>query len=341
MSWLVSNWYQPKTPLTYLFYPLHIILLLLVKSRKYFYNKGLLTSYKADVPVIIVGNITAGGTGKSPLVVHLARQMSEQGYRVGILSRGYGGKSASYPLEVEKQSSSLVVGDEPLMIKQRVDAVVVVDPVRSRGAICLVENHNCDLIICDDGLQHYALQRDIEILVMDGERKFGNSLLMPFGPLREPASRVQEVDALVINNPVSIELEKSPKQFSMTYENSRFISLIDDDKIIEIADFISGFTNDNKQINVVAAIGNPQHFFKHLMALGINANNHEFDDHQQLLEDDFIDMKGLIIMTEKDAVKCRSFATDSMWYLKVDAEISPSISQYCIDLIKQKSRAKL
>ena len=150
MSWLVSRWYQPKTALTYLFYPLHLLLILLVKCRKHFYHRGLLNSYKADVPVIIVGNITAGGTGKSPLVIHLAGQLSKQDYKIGILSRGYGGKSVCYPLEVEKHSSSSIVGDEPLMIKQRTDNVVVVDPVRGRGARCLVEEHDCDLIICDD-----------------------------------------------------------------------------------------------------------------------------------------------------------------------------------------------
>ncbi|MFT5453277.1 MAG: tetraacyldisaccharide 4'-kinase, partial [Enterobacterales bacterium] len=184
MQWLINFWYKPSNPVSYLLWPLHFILYLLVSLRKYLYVLGIFKTTKIAVPVIIVGNITVGGTGKSPLVIHLAESLSIAGFKVGVLSRGYGGNAKHYPLEVESTSSAVDVGDEPLMIKQRVDVSVVVDPIRARGAEFLVEHCACDVILCDDGLQHYALQRDIEIVVIDGKRLLGNGLLMPLGPLR-------------------------------------------------------------------------------------------------------------------------------------------------------------
>ncbi len=332
MSWLQRFWYQKSHPLRYFFYPFHFILYLLVAVRRSLYKQCILSSHKANVPVIIVGNISVGGTGKSPVVIHLARQLSEAGYKVGILSRGYGGHSTQYPLIVESSSNTDAVGDEPLMIKLRTNEIVVVDPVRSRGAEFLEKECHCNIIICDDGLQHYQLQRDMEIMVVDGNRKFGNGLLMPFGPLREPVSRASTVDAKVVNVNKGTYVDSFDKSFSMTLSNVCFVS-VKNNKKVEINDFPDFCKKYSDRICSVAGIGHPQRFFNQLDELGISSKNYTFDDHHKFVANDFLEMDGIVIMTEKDAVKCRNFATEAMWYLKVDADIKPSLSQHCLELL--------
>lgn len=341
MQWLTNFWYQNNNPLRYLFYPLHLLLALLLKGRGYCYQLGILTSTRIKVPVIIVGNITVGGTGKSPLVIHLAKELSAAGMKVGILSRGYGGNSKHYPMTVEKTSSVNEVGDEPLMIKQRLDLPLVVDPKRVRGAQYLQDEYACDLIICDDGLQHYALYRDIELLVVDGQRNFGNGLLMPFGPLRETVSRTKEIDGVIVNNGGSTNTIMTDNLFHMKFKTVHFINLKDNQKNLEIADLLNQAQQQDSLIQAVAAIGNPQRFFLHLQQLGFKISEHEFIDHHRFTAADFNAIRGTIIMTEKDAVKCASFATENMWYLKVDAEISPSISQYCLQLLASRTPNKM
>jgi tetraacyldisaccharide 4'-kinase len=352
MQWLINFWYKPLTPLSSLLWPLHFILFLLVSLRKYLYILNIFKSTKIDVPVIIVGNITVGGTGKSPLVIHLAESLTAAGYKVGVLSRGYGGKAKQYPLEVKKTSVTLEVGDEPYMIKQRVDVSVVVDPIRSRGAKYLVEHCACDVIVCDDGLQHYALQRDIEIVVIDGNRKLGNRLLMPLGPLRESVKRLKNIDAVVLTTSDMIsKIEKAEfnTHFTMTLLSQQFVSVKDNNKALSLEQFNdycltnntnTNTNNDNLIVDSVAGIGNPKRFFKQLNDLGIQCREHQFIDHHKFVEPDFKNMNSIIIMTEKDAVKCRQFATDVMWYLKVEAEITPSIVEYCLDRINPPAKNK-
>ncbi|MCP3674732.1 MAG: tetraacyldisaccharide 4'-kinase [Gammaproteobacteria bacterium] len=333
MLWLQRFWYQKSHPMRYFFYPFHLILYLLVAIRSLLYQKGIFSSHKANIPVIVVGNISVGGTGKSPVVISLAQQLSKAGYKIGILSRGYGGQSDKYPLNVEANSNARVVGDEPLMIKLRTNEIVVVDPIRSRGAKFLENECHCNIIICDDGLQHYQLQRDIEILVVDGNRMFGNGLLMPFGPLREPLSRATSVDAKVININKDTSVENSGKSFRMTLSTACFVS-VKGNKEMEVKDFLGYCKLHTDQVYSVAGIGHPQRFFNQLDELGIYSKNFAFDDHHKYVENDFLEMNGIVLMTEKDAVKCRKFATDDMWYLKVDADITPSLSQHCIYLLK-------
>ncbi len=336
-SWLHRFWYRDNHPLKYLLYPLHFILALLVTLRKTFYQLRSDPDGKSTIPVIIVGNISVGGTGKSPLVIHLARGLSQAGFNVGILSRGYGGSSAIYPLEVTLDSSPLQVGDEPLMIKMQTPARVVVDPKRKRGAALLKKRYACNVIICDDGLQHYALQRHIEIAVVDAARQFGNGLLIPFGPLREPVSRLTTVDALVFNGSNSQQSKMHDNQFVMTLGNSYFVALSDTNKKVAIADFLQLCEQQHKPIHCVAGIGNPQRFFEQIDKLGLKTINHPFADHHQYQVDDFKKMDGTIIMTEKDAIKCHTFSIDNSWYLKVTAEVSPSIVEHCLTLIEHKS----
>lgn len=334
-QWLLNFWYKPQL-VAYLFYPFHLLMYLLVSIRNSLYKLSILKSSKVSVPVIVVGNISVGGTGKSPLVIHLAAELSAQGYQVGVLSRGYGGHSNTYPCDVLTSCKSSVVGDEPLMIKQRLTNIsVVVDPNRVRGAEHLIKNHHCDLIICDDGLQHYALQRDIELVVVDGQRNLGNRLLMPFGPLREPMGRLCKVDAVVINNPTAASVLPIDASlvFAMKLLPASFVSLEQPEdssiKEISIDEMRIKSEADEMDIHAVAAIGNPERFFNSLDELGFKTINHSFSDHHQFQPEDFQNMQGLIIMTEKDAVKCQSFASKTMWYMKVDAVVKQSIVEHC------------
>ncbi len=336
--WLLRFWYSDKHPLKYFLYPFHLLLCFIVKARKFYYVN--FKSQKADIPVIIVGNITIGGTGKSPLVIHLAEGLMLAGYKVGVLSRGYGGNASTYPLEVTSDSASEVVGDEPLMIKEQTKARVVVDPKRSRGVRYGQQQCHCDVVICDDGLQHYGLNRDIEILVVDGSRYFGNGLLMPFGPLRESISRANTVDAVVINSGSDKRVPGNANPFFMKLENACFVSLNDSSDSVTVNDFCKRFKHPNERIHSVAGIGNPERFFEQLQGLGLKTINHSFADHHHFETADFNNMQGTIIMTEKDAVKCRSFAIKNAWYLKVKAQLTPSITEYCLERLKQVNREK-
>ncbi len=352
-SWLLRFWYQQNNPLRYFLYPFHLLFHFFIYMRRSFYQWGFFQSKKVNCPVIIIGNITVGGTGKSPLVIHLAELMTKAGFQVGILSRGYGGQSETYPLEVMNDSLPTVVGDEPVMIKAQTQARLVVDPKRARGAEYLVEQCGCNLIICDDGLQHYALQRDIELLVVDGQRRLGNGLLMPFGPLREPRNRVKDMDGVVVNVPVSglttgnsIRSSFNHKHlFSMELESSCFVSLNDTENKQDLMKFVAYCQKSNKTVHSIAGIGNPQRFFDQLQGLGLESIHHTFNDHHSYSTDDFTALDGIIIMTEKDAVKCRQlkFANDGVkevvkediWYLKVTANVTPSLNNYCIKLLNQ------
>ncbi len=352
-SWLLRFWYQQNNPLRYLLYPFHLLLYLFVYIRISFYQWGVFQSKKVNCPVIIIGNITVGGTGKSPLVIHLAELMTKAGYHVGIVSRGYGGQSENYPLEVTDDASPATVGDEPVMIKAQTQARLVVDPKRARGAEYLVEQCECNLIICDDGLQHYALQRDIELVVVDGQRRLGNGLLMPFGPLREPGTRLKDMDGVVVNvpvngeaagNPISSSLNNKPL-FSMELESTCFVSLNDTENKQDLNKFVAYCQESNKSIHSIAGIGNPQRFFDQLQSLGLECIHHAFNDHHSYRTEDFTGLDGIIVMTEKDAVKCRQlkFANDianevvkeNIWYLKVTAKVTPSLNNYCITLLDQ------
>lgn len=314
MSFIEKVWFQP-TPayivIKWLFLPLMIVFWLLAHIRRWGYRAGWLKSHEISVPVMIVGNISVGGNGKTPLVVYLANWLVENGYKPGILSRGYGGKSSFYPAGVDAQSDVKKVGDEPILIKQRVSCPVVVDPKRPRGAKYLVDKYHCDIILCDDGLQHYALARDIEIVVVDGTRRHGNSWLLPMGPLRESEQRLTSVD-YVINNG------------GPTRNNEVLMEIMPDDLInVSNVSKSSPLTALKEEVTAVAAIGNPQRFFslleKHQVSLKATRS---FIDHYQFTQEDF--PEGTIVMTEKDAVKCRNIAKDDWWFLPIRAKLPES-----------------
>ncbi len=316
--------------------------------RRLLYSAGILKQIQIPVPVIVVGNISVGGTGKSPLTAYLVKELKKKGYRPGIVSRGYGGKSEHYPLLVNDLSKTSEAGDEPVMLYQMTNSPVVVDPIRSRAALKLYNDHDCNVIICDDGLQHYALSRDIEICVIDGQRGLGNGHLLPVGPLRESKKRLSDVDFVVVNgDKCSVEpliksegINPSEFLFGMTLRAADLVNLFDVN-VLPI--------NELKclDIHAVAGIGNPDRFFNALKELGANVDGEGHPDHHDFVLTDIEFNDDLpVVMTHKDAVKCRplfnqdlSGKPSNLWYMPVDAQIDESfIDSLCEQLKNCKNR---
>ena len=315
-------WYQAMSWWSWILYPLSLLFAAISFSRRFLYKKALLKSSKNRLPVIVVGNISVGGNGKTPFVIWLCEFLIKQGYKPGIISRGYGGKSDTYPLLVGDNTTGKEAGDEPVMIFKRLGIPVVVDPVRSQAADYLSENGLADIIVTDDGLQHYALQRDIEIVVVDGKRRFGNSHLMPMGPLREPLSRLQEVDFIINNGAIQAG------EFTMSLVPDECLAV--DGKKRELP--------ADRQVNACAAIGYPQRFFDTLEKQQfVLKKTAAFADHHPFTVDDFqqFDKQLPLLMTEKDAVKCIAFAQENWWYLPISAQLPKDFEKRLIEKIKE------
>lgn len=327
MSGLERHWYR-YTPLHLILLPASLLFGLLAASRRALYRAGLLKSERLPVPVVVVGNITVGGAGKTPLTLELARQLIGQGMHPLIVSRGYGGDTQQ-PCGVTPDSDPAQVGDEPLLMARRDICPVWTGKNRAAAARAGLQAHpECDVVLCDDGLQHYRLQRDVEIAVVDGARRFGNGRLLPAGPLREPVSRLQSVDAVVVNGG-----ETATGQFAMRLEGALFQNLSDPARTATAADF---HTSRN---HAVAGIGDPQRYFRHLDALGIRFTPHPFPDHHPYRRDDlaFADCDA-ILLTEKDAVKCAPFADARYWMLRVDARLDPALIAHILRKIAPHGR---
>lgn len=327
---LTQLWYAPRWYhwlVISLLLPLSLVFALLAILRRFAFRTGFKKSTKIAVPVIIVGNISVGGNGKTPLVVYLAQLLQKQGYQPGILTRGYGGSSAVYPLAVTAQSQVTQVGDEPMLMRQHVNCPLVVDPIRARGAQYLLEQFECNVIICDDGLQHYALQRDIEIVVMDGKRRLGNQLLLPAGPLREGAWRLKRADFIVINGQAKAEHE-----FAMSLLPDDLINVKNPNISCKVSELMGPVT-------ALAGIGHPQRFFDLLATYPLTLRSTlSFVDHHQFSVNDL--PAETIIMTEKDAVKCREFAHQDCWYLPVQAQLSESFAQQLLNKLRNINTAQ-
>jgi len=308
--------------------PLTLIFSLLSAIRRKCFKCGLFKSYTVDVPIIVVGNIGIGGNGKTPVVLYLIEQCQAQGINVGVISRGYGGQAVEYPYLLTENSTAKEAGDEPFLIYQRHNIPVVVGSDRVASAELLVKK-GCELIIADDGLQHYRLKRDIELIVIDSKRQFGNGLLLPAGPLRESLWRLKTVDALIYNGELTskIKSERTDNilKITMTLAASKVINL-KTEQCLSIADFQQNYLSEgDKLINAIAGIGDPSRFFKTLTDIGFCLDKSVgFVDHQEYNENQLIDFSDDIplLMTEKDAVKCKRFAKGNHWYLPVDAQIS-------------------
>lgn len=301
---MLRFWYR-KTPPWFFYFLLPFEFL----YRVIIYFRRLIYKNVAKQPVIVVGNLTVGGTGKTPCVIAIVRELLQQGYKPGIVSRGYGGKANSYPQLVTKTSLATEVGDEALLLYQKTKVPVMVDLKRARAVQHLLQS-GCDVIVSDDGLQHHAMGRAVEIAVIDGERRFGNRHCLPVGPLREPMSRLRKVDYRICNgNPLSDEVELKLK-FSGIYR-------VKDGASVPI-DFFA-----NKKVHAVAGIGNPQRFFAALSALNLSIIPHPFRDHYRYRAQDFnfLADEDVVIMTEKDAVKCRGFADERFYFVAVEAQL--------------------
>jgi len=314
--------------------PITALFWLISAIRRVFYRLLPASSAALPAPVVIVGNIGIGGNGKTPLTVFIVEQLKAKGLRPGVVSRGYGGEAEHYPCIVDEYSTAEQVGDEPLLIYQRCNVPVVVGPDRVAAARELLAQ-GVDIIIADDGLQHYKLPRDFEIIVIDGKRLFGNGLLLPAGPLREGRWRLQTVDALVVNGG-SDEISKHSNAIvinPMTLKAGVLINVKTNKQLT-----VQAFLDDNTNVNAIAGIGDPDRFFNTLATLGVSLDKKQgFVDHQVYTKEsfsDFTDEKALL-MTEKDAVKCRHFAKDNWWFLPVDAAFEGNEAEQLINKIAQ------
>ncbi|MEL0577221.1 tetraacyldisaccharide 4'-kinase [Pectobacterium punjabense] len=323
---MIERIWSGQSRLYWLLLPLAWLYGLITFLIRQSYQLGWWKSWRSPVPVVVVGNLTAGGNGKTPVVIWLVERLQHRGYRVGVVSRGYGGKAERYPLLLDESVTTVQAGDEPVLIFQRTGAPVAVAPQRRDAVKALLARHTLDVVITDDGLQHYALARDIELVVIDGMRRFGNGWWLPAGPMRERESRLASVDAVIVNggtprkNEIGMTLTAGMAVNLLSGE-SRPLSLLRD-------------------VVAMAGIGHPPRFFATLRDAGVSiVREVAFADHQsyqsEQLESLTQDALQPLLMTEKDAVKCRAFAKDNWWYLPVDAVLAEPDESQLLDKIER------
>lgn len=331
---LTKLWYRADAgpsllqPLSWLY---HAAVLL----RRNAFSRGWLTAHRVGRPVIVVGNLTVGGTGKTPLVIWLARQLASRGLKVGIVSRGYGSRGGEEPRLVSAESSWRDVGDEPLLLARRTGCVTIVGRNRVAAASVLVERH-VDVIVADDGLQHLRLARDCEIVVIDGARGFGNRRMLPAGPLREPVSRAAQADLLVVNGAVehsSLTLAGVPinRAAQMTLQPGSAARVDGQHGSRPLQEF------RGQPVHAVAGIGNPARFFRDLRGQGLEVIEHAFPDHHPFAAGDLAFGDDLpVLMTEKDAVKCTAFADPRWWLVPTEAVFAEAQARELLDGVLRK-----
>jgi tetraacyldisaccharide 4'-kinase len=304
--------FQQKKFLNYLLLPLSLLFFVLSSGRKWLYKVGFKKTTHFEVPIIVVGNISVGGTGKTPLTIALVEFLQSKDYQVGVVSRGYGGLASKQKNStfVNKETDVKVSGDEPLLIVQRTGVKLVINKNRVQAVQDLLNQHDIDVVISDDGLQHYAMGRKIEIVVIDGQRRFGNGFLLPAGPLREGIKRLENVD-FVINNNVT----NSTNEILMRLEADKFVNLVTGEERGR-DEFCF------EKCYVIAGIGNPQRFFDLLENWQVRIIKYAYPDHYSYTAKDFKNKDDFpILMTQKDCVKCTDFATDNMWFVPISAKL--------------------
>jgi len=318
-----KSWYQQPWFNIWLL-PLSLLFFIISHLRRIILTRVNPAKPVSDIPVVVIGNIAVGGTGKTPLTCTLVDLLAQQGVKVGIISRGYGSKAPHYPFLVTGRESADISGDEPKLLAQRLGCPVVIGSDRNRSILMLSQHHDVDLILCDDGLQNYAMHRDYEFVVIDAKRQLGNGWLLPAGPLREGAWRLKTVDQLLINgdsNSMLIEAE--------CWVNAKT-------GVEQPLDYFS----EVSELKAVCGIGNPQRFWDTLEALQVTADCKNFADHHAFSADDL--PQGTVLMTEKDWVKCIDFATQEHWYLKVRAKLQKELQQKIVNelVVLASSRKK-
>ncbi|MEN0614371.1 tetraacyldisaccharide 4'-kinase [Klebsiella indica] len=326
---MIARIWSGESPLWRLLLPLSWLYGLVSGLIRLSYKRGWRKAWRAPIPVVVVGNLTAGGNGKTPVVIWLVEQLRQRGIRVGVVSRGYGGKAASYPLLLNADTDTAEAGDEPVLIYQRTGAPVAVSPSRSDAVQALLAGNDLQIIITDDGLQHYRLARDKEIVVIDGVRRFGNGWWLPAGPMRERASRLHSVDAVIVNGGLprsgEIPMQLRPGQaVNLLTAEQRDVARLEN-------------------VVAMAGIGHPPRFFATLESCGVQpVKAVALADHQALQPRDVAALatsQQTLLMTEKDAVKCRKFAQANWWYLPVDAIMADERAQRLLtDLVTLAQR---
>lgn len=320
---MLESWYGDRVmpwtiPLAWLFH-------LVSRLRRQLYRLGIFETHQPGLPVIVVGNITVGGSGKTPVVIQLVKELRALGYRPGVISRGYGARLGE-PRLLSPAARPEEVGDEPVLIAREAKCPVAVFPRRVQAVELLQRETDVDVVISDDGLQHYALGRLVEIAVIDGERGLGNGRLLPAGPLREPAARLDEVDLVIRNGGSSA----GHGDHAMTLEPRALVNLASgEERPLE--------WGRQQRWQAVAGIGNPARFGTTLESLGYVAELHAFRDHHEFSPADFRPFGTQpVLMTAKDAVKCQSFAADNWWYLDVVARFEQELGRMVSDLLEHK-----
>ncbi|MFP3978217.1 MULTISPECIES: tetraacyldisaccharide 4'-kinase [Marinobacter] len=342
MTSLVDRlWYGKGRPLV-LLSPFSWLYRAIAEARR----RKAMTAYteKLPVPVVVVGNITAGGTGKSPLTAWLVSIMKAEGWHPVVLSRGYGGSASEHPLLVTPDTLPSLAGDEPVMLSQATGVPVVVDPDRRRGAAFVLDNALGDVLISDDGLQHYKLPRDVELSVFDAARGIGNGALIPVGPLREPVSRLDTVDFVIVNGATSVDEAgqvspevlaglKHPHMYAMRLQPTRLVNL-------KTGETRSPESLQGQKLRAIAGIGNPTRFFDTLKGLGAKLIAVPFPDHHRFRPEDLGSEAGhMLVMTAKDGVKCSSFAPDNAWVLHVEAVLPEAFKAAVLEKLRASSGA--
>lgn len=317
----------------WLLFPISLLLFLVTKLKRFLYINNLLKSKSSKVPVLVVGNITVGGTGKTPLITFLVQQLTQRNLKVGIVSRGYLSTVEVTPHLVSQEDSVELIGDEAFMQYQKLQVPMAIGAQRSESVALLTNTFDLDLIISDDGLQHYQMQRFAEILVVDGTREFGNGLCLPFGPLREDKSRLKTVNYIVQNSG-----EKVLDSIKQKSNNCFHMQMIIEGLVhIQSGEIIPLTNIKDKSIDAVCAIGNPNRFFDSLKKYNSNINTVIFSDHYAYKAHDFENLKGdMLIMTEKDAVKCKSFCKEHWYFLKVSPAFKNGNDSILIESIIQQ-----
>jgi tetraacyldisaccharide 4'-kinase len=338
MAWIERHW-ERFTPVSAALCPFSLLFGAAAAARRAAYRNGLFPSIRLPVPVLVAGNVTAGGAGKTPLALWLAAGLRARGCHPGIVCRGYGGRPGE-PQRVLPDSDPLACGDEAVLLARRSGCEVWsgVDRVAAGRSLLAAARPACDVLISDDGLQHYALARDVELCVVDAARGFGNGWLLPSGPLRELPSRIAAVDAVVLNagnetasHPSVEAIPAEIPRFTMRLEGAQFRNLLDPGGTVG-AEYFRG-----KRVHAVAGIGHPGRFFSHLLALGVEFTGHPFPDHHPFTASDleFAEAEA-VLMTEKDAVKCRRFARESHWELAVDAVLDDALLEQVLRKLRSR-----
>jgi tetraacyldisaccharide 4'-kinase len=321
---LQDGWSEPNA-LTYILLPLTMFYRCMMCLRKFLYSQKILTVYRSKLPVIVVGNISVGGTGKTPLTMAIVAKARKMGFKPGVISRGYGGQALEWPQMVHGDTNAYYVGDEAVLIAKNTQCPVAVGPKRGQTIELLRKNSECDLIISDDGLQHYALSRDVEIAVIDQQRRHLNQYCLPSGPLREPESRLKSVD-LIMNH---VAFDSEIESLTDSFLSADFQESSDAKFYLKVNGFVSILGEDEQKLetsqvlHAVAGIGHPVRFFRLLTALGYEIIEHAFPDHHRYNASDFdFGDDAPVVMTGKDAVKCLACAKSNWYFLSVEARLN-------------------